>query len=108
MNWCYDQNDLSEYYNLYKNLMKFWHQKIPNEIFNANYENLINNTEAEIKKLIEFCDLKWNPICLDYYKSKKTPISTVSAVQARKPIYNSSINSHAKYANYLSALFDTL
>jgi len=108
MSWTYDQEDLAKYYNLYSDLMKFWSQKIPDFIYSANYEKIIEDQESEIKKLISFCGLDWDPSCLNHHKNKKTPIKTVSAVQARKPIYKSSLNSNTGYAEYLSKLFNSL
>ena len=108
MDWTYDQKDIAEYYNLYYGLMKFWNKKLPNDIYNANYERIVQNKETEIKKLIEFCGLKWDSACLNHHKHIKTPISTVSVVQARKPIYSSSLNSSNKYSKYLDGLYSSL
>tara|TARA_Y100000590_G_scaffold283126_1_gene318491 strand:- start:4805 stop:6358 length:1554 start_codon:yes stop_codon:yes gene_type:complete len=108
MDWTYDQQDIAEYYNLYFELMKFWNKKIPNDIYNANYEKIVQNKEIEIKKLIQFCGLKWDPACLNHHKHIKTPISTVSVVQARKPIYSSSLNSYNRYSKYLNSLYNSL
>ena len=108
MDWSYDQKDIAEYYNLYYELMKFWNKKLPNDIYNANYERIVQNKEIEIKKLIEFCGLKWDSACLNHHKHIKTPISTVSVVQARKPIYSSSVNSNNKYSKYLNDLYSSL
>ena len=108
MDWTYDQKDIAEYYNLYYDLMKFWNKKLPNDIYNANYERIVQNKEIEIKKLIEFCGLKWDSACLNHHKHIKTPISTVSVVQARKPIYSSSLNSSNKYSKYLDGLYSSL
>ena len=108
MDWTYDQKDIAEYYNLYYGLMKFWNKKLPNDIYNANYERIVQNKETEIKKLIEFCGLKWDSACLNHHKHIKTPISTVSVVQARKPIYSSSVNSNSKYSKYLNGLYSSL
>ena len=41
MDWSYDQKDIAEYYNAYSELMKFWNKKLPNYIYNANYENIV-------------------------------------------------------------------
>ena len=46
---------------------------------------------------LKFCDLDFDPRCLNHHKSKKTPIRTVSVNQARKPIYSSSINKNQFY-----------
>jgi hypothetical protein len=50
MNFAYNQKDIAEFYNLYSDLMKFWKKLFPNEIYTINYENLIKNSEVEIKK----------------------------------------------------------
>ena len=108
MDWSFSQKDIAEYHNLYFKLMNFWNSKISNEIYNANYENIIKDKEVEIKKIIQFCGLEWDPACLNHHQNKKTPISTVSVAQARKPIYSSSINSNNNYTQYLSELFSAL
>ena len=108
MDWSYDQKDIAEYYNLYYGLMNFWIKKLPNDIYNANYENIVKDKEKEIKKLIKFCDIEWDPACLNHHKNKKTPISRVSVAQARKSIYTSSMNSNNKYSKNLTILFDNL
>ena len=108
MDWSYDQKDIADYYNLYSELMKFWNKKLPNDIYNANYERIVQNKEIEIKKLIKFCGLKWDAACLNHHKNIKTPISTVSVVQARKPIYDKSINSSFHYSKNLKKLFSII
>jgi len=108
MNWAFDQSDIANYYNLHLNLMDYWKSKLGNFIYEIKYENLVSNKEEEVKKLIKFCDLEWDPICLNHHKSNKTPIKTVSISQARKPIYQSSVNSNSNYENYLSEMFDLL
>ena len=85
-----------------------WKTKFKNFIFDANYENIVSSPEKEVKKIISFCDLEWDPECLNFYKNKKTPVQTVSVSQANKPIYKSSVNSNKEYSEYLSGMFDIL
>jgi Flp pilus assembly protein TadD len=108
LNWCYDEKELVSYYNLYSDLMKFWKEKIPEFIYEANYENIVKNQEKESKKMIKFCELSWDPNCLNFYKNNKTPIKTASIVQARKPIYKSSLRLSDKYLNYFQESFNLL
>ena len=105
--WLYDQEDLANYYGIYEDIMKFWNKKYDKEIYNIRYENLIKDSNVEIKKIINFCGLKWESECLNFYK-KKTFIKTLSFNQANKPIYNSSINSANNYKNKLKTLFSKL
>tara|TARA_B100001121_G_scaffold218973_1_gene192266 strand:- start:8384 stop:9940 length:1557 start_codon:yes stop_codon:yes gene_type:complete len=104
MNWCYDKKDLFNYCSNYKKLMEFWNSTIPEFLFNINYEDLITNSEIEIKKILSFCDLEWESNCLEFYKTKRA-IKTVSSAQARKPIYKSSVNSFQNYNDFLGDYF---
>ncbi len=99
--WSNNEDDLAEYIYLYLDLMKFWNKKIPNYIYELNYEKLIKNQKDEIKNLIKFCGLKWEEDCLNFNK-KATPIKTVSVIQARQPIYKTSLKSYENYNKYLS------
>ena len=108
MKWAFDQSDIANYYNLHLNLMEYWKLKLGNFIYEIKYENLVSNKKEETQKLIKFCDLEWDPACLNHHKSKRTPIKTVSISQARKPIYQSSVNSNSNYEKYLSDMFNLL
>ena len=98
-----DLNDLSKYYRSYQDLMLFWKKLFPNEIYDLKYENLVKNTEQEIKKLLQFCSLDWDENCLKHHKNKRV-IKTISFNQARRPIYNTSLKSYDGYENYLADL----
>ena len=108
MNWSYDENNIAAYYNLYKDLINFWKEKIPNFIYDVNYESLVKDKEKKIKEIINFCDLDWDARCLQPHKNNKTPIKTVSINQARKEIYKSSLNSYSNYSKYLNKMFEAL
>ena len=103
----YDIDEIVEFYNLYQDLMNYWNNLLPNFIFNIKCENLILNTEIEIKKLLKFCDLSWSKNCLNFHENKK-PIKTASDIQARYKIYNTSIDSWKNYDKYLSKYFNKL
>jgi len=98
--WSNDQDDLAKYIEIYLDLMKFWQEKLPNFIYDINYEKLTENKEDEIKKLLKFCELDWEEDCLNFNK-KGPPIKTVSIIQARKPIYKTSVNLYEKYKDHL-------
>ena len=100
-----DLSDLSNYYKSYKDLMVFWKSLFPNDIYDLKYENLVNNTKDEVKKLLEFCSLEWDDNCLQHHKNKRV-IKTISFNQARKPIYNTSLKSYNGYETYLTELKD--
>jgi len=108
MLWSFNQSDIANYYNLYLDLMNFWKTKFNDSIFDINYEQLVQSPEVQLKKIFSFCNLTWDPNCLNFYKSKKTPISTVSVNQASKPVYKSSVNSSVVFSKYLTEMFHIL
>ena len=102
-----DINDIANYYNIYQNLMTFWKSNFKKEIYDLNYEDLINNSESKIREIITFCGLDWQDACLEYYNNKRS-IKTVSFNQARKPIYKDSLNGASKYKDYIQNLKNAL
>jgi hypothetical protein len=101
--WSYNQEYLVKFIDLYKELMMFWHTKMPGYIYDCHYEKLVNDPVEETKKLIQFCNLEWDENCLDHTKNK-TGIRTVSIEQARNPIYKKSVNLSENYLKYLDFL----
>ncbi len=102
-----DVRDLASYYNIYQDLMTFWKGYFYKEIYDLNYEDLINNSENKIKEIIKFCGLDWQDACLEFYNNKRS-IKTVSFSQARKPIYKNSLKGSAKFKNYIQDLESAL
>ena len=105
--WDCDQNELAEYYLIYKDLMNYWNTLFDKSILNIKYEDIVSNSESKIKELINFCELDWEEQCLKYYDNSN-PIKTLSANQANKPIYKSSINKFKNFENDLNILFSKL
>ena len=102
-----DIKDLANYYYIYQDLMIFWKSYFNKDIYDLNYEDLINNPDSKIKEIINFCDLEWQDNCLAYYNNKRS-IKTVSFSQARKPIYKNSLRGSTKFKDYIKDLEDAL
>ena len=107
MNFAYDQTEIAAFYNLYFELIDFWKNILKDDIYEIKYEDLIKNSNLEIKKLIEHCGLDWDENCLSHHKNKSA-IKTASVNQARKPIYQSSKNTNQYYSKYLKTMFSLL
>ena len=76
LNFTYDFDDLIEFYKEYLDLMKLWKKQLNDEIFDIKYEDIIENPETEIKRLLKFCDVEFEENCLKFYKNKR-PIKTL-------------------------------
>ena len=99
MDWCYSKDNIIRFVKIYKDLIRYWKNKLPGFIYEINYEDLVSNQETELKKIIEFCSLDWDSEILKFDK-KKMPVSTASIFQANQPIYDKSINLSLKYTQF--------
>lgn len=102
-----NQEDIAEFYNLYKDLMEFWNKLFPNKIFEISYEDLTINQEKETRKLLKYCDLNWDSNCLNFYENNRM-VKTVSSLQVREKIYQGSSEIWKKYEENLKPLINGL
>jgi tetratricopeptide (TPR) repeat protein len=106
--YTYDLTDLGHYYKTYEELMDHWRKLLPaGSFYDVKYENLVEDTEAEAKKLIEYCGLEWNDSCLEFYKNKRS-VRTSSVTQVRQPIYKTSKQRWKNYDKFLGPLKEAL
>lgn len=104
----YDLGELGRYYLQYDRLMRHWQEVLPDGVIKTvNYEDVVKDTEAVARELIDFVGLKWDPACVDFHNSKR-PVKTASVAQVRKPIYNTAVDRWRKYGDGLKPLVDIL
>ena len=101
--FTYDFNDLAGYYNNYVELMDHWNKVLPDQILSINYEDLVNDFESSVNKILDYCDLPFEEECLSFYKNKRS-VRTPSSEQVRQPIYKSGIDYWKNYESYLNVL----
>ena len=105
--FAYDMEDLGEFYNSYTEMMTFWHELFPNQIYDISYEDLTTNQEQETKKLLEYCELDWDKNCLNFHKNKRA-VKTSSSFQVKEKMYQGSSDVWTKYKTQLKPLIDSL
>jgi tetratricopeptide (TPR) repeat protein len=106
--YSYDLGELGHYYRQYARLMDHWRHVLPaGSMLELQYEDLVANSEAQARRLIDYCELEWNDICLDFHNTKRS-IRTASVTQVRQPIYQSSVLRWKRYEQYLQPLLEEL
>lgn len=99
--------DIGTYARFLGEMMAHWKTLLPGFIHEASYEELVENPEAALRKIIDFIGLPWEARCLDHRGSEKRA-ETLSSTQVRKPLYSTSIGSGKKFeaelAPFLAAL----
>jgi len=108
MEFSYDLGELGRYHMCYESMMNHWRSVLPPDaMLDVSYEQVVDDLERQARRLIDFCGLPWDSACLSFHENKR-PVSTASNVQARRPIYRSSVNRWQRYEAFLGPLLDEL
>jgi hypothetical protein len=107
LNWSTNLEDLGFRAAMTERLMNHWRRVVPLRMLEVNYEALVANLETESRRLIDFLGLQWDSACLDFHKTKR-PVATVSYMQIRQPIYDSSVGRWRRFADHLGPLLNIL
>lgn len=102
-----DLYDLGRTFRLHYEIMEHWKNVIPTPILEITYEDLVENTEATSKRVVDYLGLPWDDHCLEFHKRKKI-VKTASAQQVRQPVYKSSLKTWEKYEKHLAPLVEGL
>jgi len=105
--FTYDLTEIGEYYLQYQRMMDHWHEVLPGRVLTVQYEQVVGDVEAEVRRLLEFCELPWDDACLRFYESDR-PVRTPSSEQVRQPIYDRSIGHWRNFEQHLGELIDVI
>lgn len=104
MEFAYDQGTLGRYYARYIKLMQHWHKVLPaGTILDLPYEKMVDDTEAQARRVLEFVGLPWDENCLQFHKNDRL-VKTASVAQVRKPIYKTSVARWKHFGQHLTPL----
>lgn len=98
-----DLKILGRYYRLYEKIMQHWKNVLDLQILDFHYEELVGNPEHQIRRLLDFCGLKWSDTCLNFHESKRDVV-TASYDQVRQPLYSRSVGRWKWYEQHLQEL----
>jgi predicted Zn-dependent protease len=101
--FAYDLDDLGRYYHDYVALMAHFDQVLPGTVHRVIYEDMVSDTEAEIRRLLDYCGLPFEERCLKYYENDRA-VRTASSEQVRKPIFRDAVDHWRHYEPWLGPL----
>jgi len=102
-----DLEELGEYYGLYKELVDHWDRMLPGTILRISYERLVTDTEDEVRKLLRYCELKFDAACLSPQDARRI-VTTPSATAVRQAINPGAVNAAENYRPWLQQLIKSL
>ncbi|WP_076417243.1 sulfotransferase [Colwellia sp. UCD-KL20] len=101
--FSYSLDDIGRYYKAYLKLMAHWKQVLPDFILTVTHEDVVDDLEKQVRRMLDFCDLTFEQSCIDFHKTKRT-IKTPSSEQVRQPIYKSATEQWRYFEEYLTPL----
>jgi tetratricopeptide (TPR) repeat protein len=105
--FTYDLEELGLYYLEYRRMMDHWEQVLPGRVLCVRYEDVVDDLEGQVRRILAHCELPWDDACLDFYNTKR-PVRTASSEQVRQPLYRDSVGIASHYGDALDALRETL
>lgn len=101
--FTYDLEDIGRYYRDYVELMAHFDAALPGRVHRVYYERLVEHTEAEVRRLLEYCGLPFEERCLQYHATDRA-VRTASSEQVRQPIYLDGIDHWRQFERWLDPL----
>jgi tetratricopeptide (TPR) repeat protein len=102
-NYTYDLGELGAYYRAYVELMAHFDAVLPGRVHRVLYERMVEDTEGEVRRLLAYCGLDFEPACLRFYENDRA-VRTASSEQVRSPIYREGVDQWRAYERWLEPL----
>ena len=106
-NFAYRLEDIGRYYRDYVALMAHFDAVLPGRIHRVFYEEMVADTEAQVRALLAYCGLPFEEACLRFFENDR-PVRTASSEQVRRPIYREGVDHWKHYEPWLGPLREAL
>ena len=101
--FSYALDDLGRYYRDYVRLMAHLDRVQPGAVHRVIYEDMVDHTEQEVRALLDYCGVPFEPACLEFHKTERA-VRTASSEQVRQPIFREGTEGWKKFDAHLGPL----
>jgi tetratricopeptide (TPR) repeat protein len=105
--FTYGVEDIARYYRTYLELMRHWDEVLPGRILRVWHEDVVEDLEGNVRRILEFCGLPFEPDCVEFHKTKRSVLSA-SSEQVRRPIFRDGLDQWKHYEPWLGPLREAL
>jgi tetratricopeptide (TPR) repeat protein len=105
--FTYSLEEIGRYWRDYAALMAHFDDVLPGRVHRVQYEAMVEAPEREIRALLGYCGLEFEPACLAFHETERA-VRTASSEQVRQPLYASAVGHWQHYAKWLQPLRDAL
>jgi predicted Zn-dependent protease len=105
--FTYGVDDIARYYRTYLELMRHWDEVLPGRVLRVQHEDVVDDLEGNVRRLLDFCGLDFEPACVEFHKNARA-VRTASSEQVRRPIFKDGLEQWKNYEPWLGELKDAL
>jgi tetratricopeptide (TPR) repeat protein len=105
--FTYSIEDISRYYRTYLELMRHWDQVLPGRILRVYHEDVVEDLEGSVRRLLDYCGLDFEPQCISFHETKRS-VRTASSEQVRQAIYREGLEQWKHFEPWLEPLKSAL
>ena len=105
--FSYSVEDIARYYRTYLDVMQHWDEVLPGRVLRVQHEDVVDDLESNVRRILDFCGLPFEPSCLEFYKTARS-VRTASSEQVRQPIFRDGVDQWRKYEPWLGPLKEAL
>jgi tetratricopeptide (TPR) repeat protein len=105
--FTYSLDEIGRYYRDYVELMAHYDEVLPRRVHRVIYERMIEDTEGEVRRVLDYCGLPFDERCLRFYENERA-VRTASSEQVRRPIYREGVDHWLNYEPWLEPLKSAL
>jgi len=101
--FTYSIPDIARYYRTYLELMDHWDRVLPRRILRVHHEDVIEDLEGSVRRVLTFCGLDFEPQCVDFHKTRRS-VRTASSEQVRRPLNREGLDQWKHFEPWLDPL----
>jgi tetratricopeptide (TPR) repeat protein len=101
--FTYGIEDIARYYRTYLELMEHWNAALPGRILKMDHEDVVDDLDANVRRLLDFCGLDFESACLDFHKTARS-VRTASSEQVRRPLFREGLDQWKNFEPWLGPL----
>jgi hypothetical protein len=105
--FAYSIEDIARYYRTYLEVMEHWDDVLPGRILHVWHEDVVDDLEGNVRRILDFCGLTFEKGCVEYYKTERS-VRTASSEQVRRPIYREGLDQWRHFDAWLGPLREAL
>jgi len=105
--FTYGLTDIARYYRSYVELMAHWDAVLPGKILRVQHEDVVDDLEGNVRRILDFCGLDFEPRCLDFHRTARK-VRTASSEQVRQPIFRDGLDQWRQFEPWLGELRQAL